>query len=198
MCGLGHTAIGREIMNAIRKFVTGVAFAGALAGAILVGPSPAEATTFNWSYTGVGVSGSGQFDGNLIIGTTYQLISISGTILDGATPYTISGLSLYAGADNQLFFPAPNVVSFGGLSFSTLTGADWNIFTDGGGIHYGLLDSLTNPGGFANINLRNIDFDVAMTATPLPAALLLFGSGLGLLGFLGRHKRRHASASAAS
>src|SRR5258705_4775997 len=166
-------------MCVIRQFFAGVAFAGALAGAAGVGPLPAEATTFNWSYSGAGVSGSGQFDGNLVVGTTYQLIGISGSILDGLTPYTITGLSTYAGADNQLFFPAPNVVSFGGISFSTFTGADWNIFTDGAGIHYGLLDSLTNEVGYPDINLRNIDFNVAVAATPLPAALLLFGSGLG-------------------
>ena len=184
-------------MCRVRRFLAGVAFVGALAGGMLLGALPATATTFNWSYTGDDVSGSGQFVGNLLSGTTYQLIGISGAILDDdGDPFVITGLSGYAGADNKLFFPALNVVSFAGISFST-TGASWNIFTDSGAIHYGLLDSLTNPGGFADLNLRNISFTVDLTPTPLPAALVLFGTGLGLLGLLGRHKRRTTSASAA-
>ena len=184
-------------MHTIRKFVVSVTFASAFVGTIIFGALPAKATTFDWSYTGTGVSGAGQFFGTLVVGTTYSLTGVTGSVTDGANIYAISGLSPYAAADNNLFFPTPNLVSFGGISFSTVSGPDWNIFTDGGVIHYGLLDSLTNPGGFANINLRNIDFVVALTPTPLPAALLLFGSGLGLLGLLGRHKRRSGIDSAA-
>ena len=38
----------------------------------------------------------------------------------------------------------------------------------------------------------------AVTATPIPGALALFASGLGLLGFWGRNKRRKAGSGSAS
>ena len=70
----------------------------------MVAMTPANATTFNFNYSdGVVVhSGSGQFfateEG---VTNVYDLTGITG-VADGAA---ITGLSLYAGADNKLYFP---------------------------------------------------------------------------------------------
>ena len=181
-----------RLMRTFRGVVAGLSFAGAVFAGALVGVAPAEATTFDWSFSGAGVSGSGQFVGTLKSGTTYGLTGISGTVFDptlNGPVSTIVALDPYAAADQQLFFNTANLTSFGGISFSALGLAliTYNIFTDGGSIHYGLLNSITNPGGFANPN-RPIDFNVSL-ATPLPSPLVLFGSALGLLMLLGSRSR---------
>jgi hypothetical protein len=43
-------------------------------------------------------------------------------------------------------------------------------------------------------NVITASFDVNSTATPLPAALPLFATGLGGLGLLGRRRKRKAQA----
>ena len=131
----------------------------------LAASSTAQATAFSFSYTGPGVTGSGQFS-SADVTSPYALTGISGT----ANGDPITGLSIYAGADNLLYFPTEPFVDFGGISFSTASLGDWNIFYDGSA--YFILSSVENPGG-APDGLHPIQFSVT-TFTPEPITLSLF------------------------
>ena len=103
----------------MRKFVANVAFATAFLVVGLLGALPAKASTFVWSYLGSRVSGSGTFTGNFVGGNQFNLTGITGTETDLTGTYNITGLSPYAAADNQLYFPSAQYVTFGGISFTT-------------------------------------------------------------------------------
>jgi hypothetical protein len=164
-------------------------FAAALTGAVLLGALPANAVTFDFSYSSTntpGLSGSGEFFATLVSGSEYQLTGITG--FGGNNNLAITGLSGYAAADNLLFYPTQPYVDFGGISFTTFGGDAWNIYWNG---YYGLLDSNTNPGGSPN----SVVIDFAVTQTPIPAAFPLFAAGLGALGLFGRYRKRKGAAA---
>jgi len=54
------------------------------------------------------------------------------------------------------------------------------------------------PGFYGNFGIDDLTFDSPVSATPLPAALPLFAGGLGILGVLGRRRKRKAAALAAA
>ena len=88
----------------------------------LTATSPARADLLNFTYSGDGVSGSGQFlTGPL--GSPYQILGITGT----ANGDTITGLSGYAGADNWLYFPTQPYVDYSGILLSTASSGDWGL-----------------------------------------------------------------------
>ena len=109
-------------------------------------------------------------------------------------------LSFDLGSTSNYGIPAKILASAGNASFvftSTLTGVNnWEqetlTFT---ALGPSTLISLT--GDFAQYGYIGLD-NVSVTATPLPAALPLFASVLGVLGLLGWRRKRKAAAALAA
>src|SRR5262245_47371160 len=93
------------------------AFVGALGLAI---DAPAHADLFNWSYTGVGISGSGTLTATFLNSNdfgTFQVTHMTGTA-NGAAIVDVLPLRGYALNDN-LFFPnASPQLDFEGVAFT--------------------------------------------------------------------------------
>jgi hypothetical protein len=165
-------------MTSFFKIIAAGAAALAFAGAT-------QASTVELTFTGIGISG----DVLAWTDSANHITSISGSLTDSTlspSSFTVTGLSGYAAADNQLT-PTPNYVTFAGLSFSTDAGTGWdfNIYDNGGG-NYSLLTQSSNPGGGAVPS--NIALAVTAVPEPANAALLL----AGVLG-LGAVARRRAA-----
>jgi hypothetical protein len=173
----------------------------------LVTTLPAQAALFNFSFSGANVSGIGQFvtsDG----GPTFNVTDVTGTIVDtdlSPSSYVIQGgTSAYAGSDNLLFFPeaitssnsTPAFVDFGGISFHTDAGVDFNFGGNSqtGPFEYVLNDSGRNPVGYAGVlGSTPIEFSVAAIPEPSTWAMLLLGfAGIGFVGY--RRSRKSAVA----
>jgi hypothetical protein len=146
----------------------------------------AHANVYDFSFFGKNVSGSGVITtGNT--GSPYAATGVTGTIFDsevGPGPFTITTLSGYAAADNLVYFPTQPFVDFGGLSFFTATGGQFNLGLGGGGPYgYVLNASVVNPIGYANVP-GSTDITLSVSQTPLPPAwtMMLIGfAGLGCM-----------------
>lgn len=181
----------------------------------------ANAVTFDWSLSGeadFGITGSGTLTAHEI-GGQYNVDSISGAVSANCTGSpclplyrNITGLltphQTYAsisdiGGDN-LIFPAPAspfldnqglVFSVGGTSGDPCpfpSGCYMNIFYSGGTPQYSLL--VSNAG----VNLVDFVLTAEVATTPVPAALPLLATGLGVVGWLARHRKRKTLAFAAA
>ena len=168
----------------------------AAAAAILFWCLPAQAATyfdFTYVYPTSGSPlyyGSGTFEADFVAGNQYNVTGITGT----ANGLTILGLSSYAGADQQLYFPTPpgTTVSFSGISFYT-SYASWGLGNTGS--NFGVTNSVANPNGYCcgwnPINLTvSLQQEGATGTTPLPGTLALFLSGTGLFGLLTSWRKR--------
>jgi hypothetical protein len=155
-----------------------------------------KANTYDFSFSGLDVSGSGVITtGN---GTSpYAISGISGTIRDSLispTTFTITGLSFYASADNVLSYPTQPFVDFGGFSFTTNGGGDFNI---GNGPPYAIVSSILNPGGYFPGGAYT-PISLQVSQTPLPASWTLMLIGLAGFGFVAyRRKAKPAPLMAA-
>ncbi len=169
-----------------------------LAGAASVGAfGAAAAATWDFSFVGLdfpsAVFGSGTLT-TTDAGSPFAVTGATGTITDTSGTFTLTGLSFYAAADNLLYVPpsgGAGSVDFGGISFTTLGGPDFNLGGGGDdGPYFNLLnDSWQNPGGGANqgsppgftAGSYNIEFTVAQIPEPSTWAMLGLGfAGLGL------------------
>jgi len=64
---------------------------------------------------------------------------------------------------------------------------------------YGLYSNLaagTYTFGITSPNRRIAEYDISVSAVPLPAALPLYGAGIAVLGFMGWRRKRNVSAAA--
>jgi hypothetical protein len=96
-------------------------------GAALAQASTAWADKFDWSYTGTNgyvVSAGGTLTATPLGGGAYQVTSISG--LYNGSP--ITGLTVYAGQDNEVYTTSPHL-DFPGLAF-TVGSSAYNAFYD--------------------------------------------------------------------
>jgi hypothetical protein len=175
----------------MRKLLIGIAFS---AGAIFLGITaaiPAHAMTFDFSVTSTGRPGdiaSGTFTANQTSLGIYALTGISG-IFDGVK---ITGLSTYANADNQLFYPTQPYVDFQGISFQTAGLGAINLFSNSG--YFEVKSSVDSVGYY----FSGTPISIAVSATPLPASWTMMLLGLGVLGFLGYRRKSKPALGLAS
>ncbi len=161
--------------------------AGSLAAAVVV-CGAAQARVWDFSYSGGGETGSGTFiTGNA--GSPFTITGISGTA-DGST---ITGLSSYAGSDQLLYIGGPYYADFGGISFATAAGIDYNLTNYPDGLN-NVTNSVVNPGGVPCCT-TSIEMTVASVPEPSTWAMTLLGfAGLGYAGY--RTSRKAVSIAA--
>jgi hypothetical protein len=186
--------------------------AGALM-ALQASSASASTTTFDWSYSGPGVSGSGTFDATYIGGgDTFVLDSIAGTISGPAGDQSDLALSGYDGPDQIIFYPdtLPDVaVDRLGFSFSVGDGTSYNLYEDDDGYpignpyHCGVVYCLLGPGdtftGGAGDPVVALDsFNVTYTGgvVPEPATWAMMLVGFGGLGAAMRSRRKTLATTA--
>jgi hypothetical protein len=116
---------------------------------------------------------------------------VTGGILDtsdsgpnaNSTPFVLNALFGGASATTGIFTPATSIQALS--NDKTVTDIS---FLGGPGDHDGPCNNCYGPDVVATID--------TLTATPLPAALPLFASGIGLIGFVARRKKRKSAALA--
>ncbi len=161
-------------------------FAAAAVFVALSAAGAAQAADYELKFTGTNVSGD-------VFATTTDanVTAISGWVTDsevGAGPFTITGLSAYAAADNAFSATWP-YVDFSGLSFTTLSGGDYNLANIGSAEspEWALLSSVLNPGGgVQSVGLTDIALSVA--TVPEPPVVGLMAGALALFGLARRHR----------
>ena len=168
----------------------------------------ANATTFDWSFTGDFDNGNGTLiasgsGGTLTVTSISGTISTPGRIESIFGPFTITGLlgpggtyaSLPVPGDDLLFYPAaPALVDFNGISFSVeQAGISSQRFMDiffADGQYFLLL---------SNSAANSITFSVSpeISSTPLPATWLTMLIGLSAFVQLGWSRKRTCAAPSA-
>jgi hypothetical protein len=151
-----------------------------LAGILVVATASAHAGTYTIDYTTVSLD-----SGELFVTTTdspvagpFTVIAISGE-RDGVA---ITGLSPYAASD-QLLFTASPYFDFSGVSFSTSSGVDYNLFTNTDGLNYEI-SSQTDSVGYAASGIL-----ISSVAVPEPTSLAMISVGFIGLGIaVGRRR----------
>ena len=145
----------------------------------------AHAATYEIAFSGPVASG------DFFATTTGSTVTgISGWVSDsdaGAGMFTITGLSPYAGADQQ-FSPAFPYVDYAGLSFSTNTGGDYNFATVGGNLWF--VSSIGDPAGVEQTQGVTL-ITPTVTAVPEPANAALLLAGVLGLGVMARRRAVH-------
>lgn len=161
---------------------------GAAAAALALAAGSANAATYELQFTGTDVSG------DVFAQTTgSNVTAIWGSVSDsdvGPASFAITGLSPYASSDNTLSASSPHV-TFGGLSFSTAGGGDYNLADLGGygGYSYVLLSSMLNPGGgVQSVGMTAVTLEVSAVSEPANMMLML----AGVVGLAGLARRRAA------
>ena len=202
-----------------------VALSGAIVSALLLAAVPASAATYDYDYASVE---GFDLDGTITTSNTlqaipgagsalgYAILSITGALTGPGFPapdtidqlipnpiypnssYSASGYFIY---DNALFFPTQPYLDNPGVLFSTvgLPGIEWNLFSISPTVYQ--LDNNYNGVFWVTTGTMRLYLDpssLAVTATPLPAALPMFAAGLGVMGLLGRRRKRKNSTALAA
>ena len=196
-------------MRLTGKVLTNAALAASVLAWAFLEALPAHASTYDVTFIG------SNLDLSAVVTTSntldalggYDITGISGTVT-GLSSGAITGLvsnpnqptqgTYYAGSygwnyDNVLF---PGSVPFdnNGILFSFGTDIVANLYSVGS-LFYLSVDnpsSFWNPGDVGTLSVSD------PPATPVPAALPLFATGLGLVGLLGWYRKRKAAALSAA
>jgi hypothetical protein len=87
--------------------------------------APGNADTFDWSYTGTGISGNGTFDATLVSGDTYLVSSATGTV-NGFT-VTLAPVGSYGLNDNDINPNSTPQLTYNGVALETSGGLFFNL-----------------------------------------------------------------------
>ena len=163
--------------------------AACAAALALTAAGSAHAAVYELSFIGENVAGD-IFATTTGTGSSQTVVGIGGWVTDseiGPGVFNLTGLSGYAAADN-LFYLASPFVDFGGLSFTTAAGGNFNLGLGGSNATGLVLNaSLLNAGGYPG-GVGSTNIEMTATAVPEPANLALMLAGV--LGFLGVSRRR--------
>jgi len=141
----------------------------------------ANSVTFDFSFSGAGISSSGTFAATLVSGDEYLVTSISG--MQNGSAMTLLPPGTYAGNNNEVFSSSP-FLSFGGLAFVLANGStDYNIYYNASTKSYFECNSASGPCGAGD----GTPISFNLTEIPEPGSMMLMGSGLiGLAGMVRR------------
>lgn len=160
-----------------------LATTAALAAAGLLSATSALAvTTWNFSYSGTGVTASGSFTtaGNALVAE--DILSISGVrngvSITGLVPVGQDPDFFY---DNQFTIAQPNFTD-GGMVYSLANGQNINVY-----FFAGTYTDLFVVGGVTPVE-TSITWNVAAAPVPEPATVLSMLAGLGLMGAFVRRR----------
>jgi len=141
----------------------------------------ANSVTFDFSFSGAGISSSGSFAATQVSGDEYLVTSISGT--QNGFAMTLLPPGGYAGNDNEVFSSGP-FLDGSGLAFVLSNGTtDYNIYYDSSTGIYHECNS-TAPCGRGD----GTPISFNLTEVPEPGSMMLMGSGL--IGLAGMAKRK--------
>lgn len=141
----------------------------AAAGLAMAVSTTASAATYLVTFTSSGGdTGSVNLD---VTGTT--VTSISGLVNSS----TVTGLSSFAGADQQFFAAGPSHFTIGGISFSSMAGITYNFTAYPDGTDH-ITNSVLDPEGDGAPTPYALT-SISVSAVPEPAtwAMMLFGFG---------------------
>lgn len=198
-----------------------VALGGAIVGALLLAAYPASAAIYDYDFTSTDGQGF-TLDGTFTTSNSavpipgaggelgYAILDISGVLAGPGLPapdtitalipnpgypassYSPSGAFIY---DNALF-PTQPYLDNPGVLFRTagLAGVEWNLFSIAPTVYS--LDNNNNGAYWVTTGTMRLYLDPV--ATPLPAALPMFAAGLGVMGLVGRRRKRKNSTALAT